>query len=56
MPIDFKTGHVSASGTLANNTAVQPTVLQIFGQSQPQQQNIGEKAVDAVIMSGHSGV
>lgn len=56
LPIDFRTGKPSASGQIVNNTAIQPTILQIFGQSQPQQQNIGEKAVDAVIKPGHSGV
>lgn len=55
LPIDYKTGKPSSSGKFANNTTVAPTLLKIFGQTQPVQQNIGELPVDAVIKTGHNG-
>ncbi len=51
LPIDLSTGLPSASGTVVDNGAVQPTILKIFGLTQPSQQFIGAPTVHAVVKS-----
>jgi hypothetical protein len=55
LPIDLNSGLPSASGTLVDNGAIQPTILRIFGVTQPSQQFIGAPVVNAVIKPGHMG-
>ena len=55
LPVDPATGEPNASGVLASQRAVLPTVLKIFGLSVPSQQQTEQVPLPAVIKPGHSG-